>query len=252
MVKHSKDSALSPREFELLYQGAQRIEKPTQRLEAKFGILVAGRLGLRVGEIVHMVEDWINWRQRRIEIPRQMDCHLGTDDRPCGYCMQLAEQMVDVYDADDPEGMSNNRERFINRHLDRKWQRGDELTLDDVKSLRWFSKTEAAHREVPFSHDPRTELVIERFFEDRDAWALSKSAFNRRLNKALDLADGLDTSTTMPHGLRSTAATYLAGQNVDPLTLKSMLGWVSFQTAKCYISESADRTERALQQISSI
>jgi len=44
----------------------------------------------------------------------------------------------------------------------------------------------------------------------------------------------------------------MAGQNVDPLTLKSMLGWASFQTAKNYISGSPDRTERMLQQIHSV
>jgi integrase len=252
MVKHSKESALSPREFELLLEGAERIEKDRQRIEAKFGILVAGRLGLRVGEIIHMTEDWINWRQRRIEIPRQMDCHLGRDDGPCGYCQQLAIQMVDVYDAEDPDGMSNARERFINRHLERSWSAGDELTLDDVLQMRWFAKTEAASRDVPFSHDARTELVIERFFEDREKYGMSKSAFDRRLNKALGLADEIDQDTTMPHGLRATAATRLAAQNADPLTLKSMLGWASFQTAKNYISGSPNRTERMLQQIHSV
>jgi integrase len=248
MVKHSRESALSDREFELLLEGAQRIEKERQRCEAKFAILVCGRLGLRAGELVHLREDWIDWRQRRIEIPRQMDCHLGHGDGPCGYCVQLAEQMVEVYDQADPNSISNERERFINRHLSNGFERGDELTLDDVLDLRWFAKTDAAARSVPFGHDARTELAIERFFETREAWGMSKSALNRRLNKALQNADELDTSTTMPHGLRSTAATKIASDAVDPLTLKSMMGWSSFQTAQCYLAESADRTERALRQ----
>jgi len=252
MVKHSKESALSPREFELLLEGAERIEKDRQRMEAKFGILVAGRLGLRVGEIIHMTEEWVNWRQRRIEIPRQMDCHLGRGSGPCGYCEQLGVQMIETYENGDPEDMSNARERFINRNLERSWSAGDELTLDDVLGMRWFAKTDAAAREVPFSHDARTELVIERFFESRNEYGMSKSAFDRRLNKALRLADEIDQDTTMPHGLRATAATRMAGQNVDPLTLKSMLGWSSFQTAKNYISGSPDRTERMLQQIHSV
>jgi integrase len=251
VTQHSKEFALSPREFELLLEGAHQIEKERQREEAKFAILVTGRLGLRAGELIHMTEDWIDWRQRRIEIPRQTDCHLGKGDGPCGYCQQLAQQMVDVHN--DPESeMSRARERFINRHLDSGFQTGDQLSLDDVLQLRWFAKTDAACREVPFSHNARVELVIERFFEDRDGWNMSKSALNRRLNKALRLADGLDEQSTMPHGLRATAATYLSEQDIDSLTLKSILGWSDMQTAQNYLAESAGRTERALQRIRSV
>lgn len=60
MIRHSKESALTPREFELLLEGANRIEKEEQRHEARFIILVAGRLGLRTGEITYLQADWIN------------------------------------------------------------------------------------------------------------------------------------------------------------------------------------------------
>lgn len=256
MTRHSKASALSPREFELLLEGARRIEKDRQRTETVFAVLVMGRLGLRSGELVHLREDWVNWRQRRIEIPRQQDCTLGADGGPCGYCHQLAEQMVEVYEDGDAQEMSRERERFINRHLEGSWKRGDSLRKEDVLNLRWFGKTESAARDVPFSHDPRSGLAIERFFElagkdggRRDGWALSKSAVNRRLNKALRLADELTVDSTMPHGLRATAATEFANRNIDPLSLKSVMGWSDFQTAQNYLSESAERTERALQQI---
>lgn len=251
MTRHSKESALSPREFELLLEGANRIEKKRQRREARFIILVAGRLGLRAGEITHLQADWINWRKQRIEIPRQMDCTLGADGGPCGYCHQLAEQMVETYEDIDPDEMSRARERFINRHLPGGFSAGDELTMDDVLELRWFGKTDAAARDVPFGHNPRAELAIERFFDlpDRDAWALSKSAIDRRLNKALQNADELDVHATMPHGLRATAATEMAAKNIDTLSLKNIMGWSDFQTAQAYLSESAERAERALQQI---
>jgi len=79
MVQNSKEKALTPREFELLLEGGRRIEKPRQRREAVFAILLTGRLGLRAGELIHLTEHWVNWRERRIEIPRQADCHLGED-----------------------------------------------------------------------------------------------------------------------------------------------------------------------------
>lgn len=254
MVQHSKESALTPRQFELLLEGIERIEKDRQRTEARFAVLVAGRLGLRAGELVHLKEDWINWRDRRIVIPRQMDCHLGTDGGPCGYCVQAAEQMADIYDPDDADTMSRARERFINKHLPGGFERGDELSVDDILHLRWHGKTEAAARKVPFGHNPRVELAIERFFElpNRDGWNLSKSALNRRLNKALRLADELDQDSTMPHGLRATAASLMAGQNVDSLTLKSVLGWSDLQTAQHYLADSPDRAERALHQVRTV
>jgi integrase len=251
MVTHSKERALSEREFELLLEGARRIEKTRQSREAVFAILATGRLGMRAGEVIHLVEEWVNWRSRRVEIPKQMDCHLGRGDGPCGYCEQAARQMVEYYDPD--EGLSRARARMVNRQLDRKWSNGDDLGLEDALELRWFAKTDAAEREIPFSWDARTELAFERFFErGRGGWNLSKTALNRRINKALRHADELDEASTMPHGLRSTAATYHAGRGLSTLALQSMFGWADMQTAQRYIKDSPDNTERALHQIHSI
>ena len=246
MPTTSSESALTERQFELLLDGARRIEKDNQRKEALFGILLAGRLGLRAGEIIHLDSDWVNWRDRRIEIPRQDECQLSADaEGPCGYCRQAAEQMVQYYDPD--EGLNRTRERFLNRHLDGGFTNGDELTIEDAESLRWFAKTDAAAREVPFGWDARTELAIEDFFDGlRDSWGLSKTALNRRLNKSLSLADELTEDATMPHGLRATAATYHAGRGVPALALQSLMGWADFQTAQRYISNSPENTERML------
>jgi len=251
MVQHSKERALSDREFELLLEGARRIDKQRQSREAVFAILLTGRLGMRSGEVIHLTEDWIDWRQRRIEIPRQMDCHLGSGTEPCGYCKQAARQMAEYYDPE--EGLSRGRERMLNRHLDGGWECGDALTVDDALELRWFAKTEAAEREIPFGWDARTELMMERFFErGRDGWNLSKTALNRRINKALRHADELEEDTTMPHGLRSTAATYHAGRGLATLALQSLFGWADLQTARRYIANSPDNTERALHQTHSL
>lgn len=253
MVRHSKEKALDEREFELLLEGARRIEKERQSREAAFAILATGRLGMRSGEVIHLREDWINWRQRRIEVPRQMDCHLGgdPDGEPCGYCRQAARQMAEYYDPD--EGLSNARERMFNRHLPGGWENGDPLTEEDAMHLRWFAKTDAAARQIPFGWDARTELALERFFErGRSGWDLSKTALNRRVNKSLRKADELTTDSTMPHGLRATAATFHAGRGLSALALQSLMGWADMQTSRRYIRDSPDNTERALHSIHSI
>jgi hypothetical protein len=50
-----------------------------------------------------MIEDWIDWRRRMIEIPRHHDCTKGKDGGICGYCLQQAEQMVEYNAIDVPE-----------------------------------------------------------------------------------------------------------------------------------------------------
>ena len=254
MTQNSKERALTPREYELLLEGARRIEKPRQRREAVFAILLTGRLGLRAGELIHLREEWVDWRQQRIEIPRQADCHLGEGADCCGYCRQAAVQMVEHYDPGEGEdSMARTRERMLNRHLEDGFRAGDQLSVDEAKTVRWFAKTESACREVPFAWDPRTELAIERFFDHgRDGWMLSKTALNRRLNKALENADGLTQDSTMPHGLRATAASYHAGRGMPALALQSLLGWADMQTSQRYIRQSPDNTERVLHQLHSI
>lgn len=95
MTTHSKELALNDRDFELLLEGARAIDDEYQSQQARFATLVAGRLGLRAGEITHMRSDWLNWRQRRIEIPAEQDCTKGKDGGICGHCEQAAKQMVE-------------------------------------------------------------------------------------------------------------------------------------------------------------
>jgi hypothetical protein len=103
MTTHSKELALDDREFELLVEGARRIDSNYQSAQARFGVLVAGRLGLRAGEIVHMQEDWIDWRNRRICIPSHERCTKGKDGGICGYCEQAARQAVEYNALTTPE-----------------------------------------------------------------------------------------------------------------------------------------------------
>lgn len=121
-----------------------------------------------------------------------------------------------------------------------------ELRSEVAFEFAWSAKTDAAQRSVPFDFDPRCELAIERFFDDHDAWPVSKTALNRRVTEAAEHADELDPETVTPHGLRATAASYHAGRGLNVLPLQSLMGWASLGTARVYIKESPANTARAL------
>ena len=95
MVRHSRERALSEREFERLLQGIERIDCDWYRLQTRFVVIVAGRLGIRAGEIAHMRSEWIDFRNGMIQIPEQDTCDKGEDGGPCGYCRSLAQSVVD-------------------------------------------------------------------------------------------------------------------------------------------------------------
>ncbi len=96
MTRHTREDALTEREFELLLEGATQCK---QSLKARFVVLVGGRLGLRAGEIAHMKDDWVDWRQHMVSIPRHESCDKGRfEGEVCGYCRQQAEQMLEHHD----------------------------------------------------------------------------------------------------------------------------------------------------------
>lgn len=107
MTTRSKELAVDDRQFELLLEGANRIPDEERSKQARFAILVGGRLGLRAGEITHLVSEWVDWRRRMIEIPRHHDCTKGKNNDTCGYCHQQAVQMVEYGEIDVPEARLN-------------------------------------------------------------------------------------------------------------------------------------------------
>lgn len=216
---HSKDDALDDVEYEKLLEGAASMRELYGN-QGKFLILVAGRLGLRRGEIAHMSEEWIDWRRQMICIPRHEPCTDARDeDGPCGYCRQLAEQKVEI----DPE-----------------------RDLRQMLEECWTPKTEAASREIYFGHEPRVAMYIERFFDEHDRWRWSSQAINRRIKRAAELAPDLDPADVRPHSLRATAATKMAAQGLEMHSLMQIMGWAKPQTAEVYIARNGENTARQL------
>jgi len=95
MVQHSKERALSEREYERVLQAVERIDDEWYRNVTRFIVIVAGRLGLRAGEIAHMHREWVDFRAGIITIPEHEPCSKGEDGGPCGYCRSLAKSVVD-------------------------------------------------------------------------------------------------------------------------------------------------------------
>lgn len=216
-VTHCKEDALSDREFELLVEGAQKMDG-YRRVEAKFIIFVAGRLGFRRGELTHLRDDWIDPREKLVRIPAHQECRKGEGGGMCGHCRQLIEQCARVND----------------------------LAIAEVEGNWWRPKTEAAVRGVPYDWSPRTELAIERFTDEFDQFERSSTAVSRRVKTAAELAPQLDPERVYPHCLRATAATHQVSRGLGVHALTSMMGWSNLSTAQVYISNSDENTRRAV------
>lgn len=222
-TRHSKEDALNQREFELLVEGSYRLDDDYFELETRLVIFLAGRLGMRGGEIAHLKEDWIDWHRNMIKIPRYEKCTDGRDGGICGHCRNAAEQMVDHNPG---------------------------LSLEVAEDLMWSPKTEAAAREIPLEASTRAKIVLERYFDRFDEYMASRGVVNRRVTRAAKAADKeIDPDTTYPHALRATCASHFAARQIDIVSLKSMMGWASYQTAENYLAESGKRTEKALRQL---
>jgi len=218
MTRHSREDALDQATFDRLLDACDDLE-PTFSLQCRFVILLAGRLGLRAGEIAHCRESWIDWEREMLEIPRYEPCHAGEDGGVCGYCRKRAR---DAVRADTYEDM------------------------DAALAHRWEPKTENSARAVPFSHSDRVRDILETFFDRSDTYPASRISINRRVNRAAEAA-GLNTEHVYPHALRATAATQMAVDGVSPAALQAIFGWADLSTAVKYVRASGEQARRALE-----
>lgn len=224
-VTHSKEDALSDREFELLLEGAKDLADSAYYYDAdpEMVVYTLGRLGLRRSELAHLEEGWIDWREQRIEIPAHSACDRGKDGQVCGDCRQAARQRVEYADADA------------------------DLGFDQACEWMWTPKTEAGVRHVYFGHDTRAQLYLERYFDsdDYDRVEASGSAIARRIERAAELAPELDPDAVYPHCLRATAATKFSSR-LSVYGLKQIMGWKRLATSKAYVSTNAESTAHQL------
>ena len=214
----ASEGALTEEEFEELIAGARDLD-PIYDMIAEFIIVSMGRLGLRLGELVHMKESWVDFDEQWINIPAHEKCTMGKDGGICGQCRQQAKQMAKTND----------------------------LPIEETEKLYWKAKTARAKRSVPYSFNDRFVNIVNKYFDEYDEFRGSYSAVRRRIDKAAE-ASNLDTYHVKPHSLRATAATYHAGTGIDVWTLQAMMGWAYANTAEHYIVNSAKRTRLVLEE----
>jgi len=227
-TRHSKEDALTEREFELLLDGARKLARSDYYYGAdpELTVYALGRLGLRRSELNHLREDWIDFRREMISIPSFEACTLGRDGGPCGDCIQSAQQRVKFADG--------------------------ELSLDEALRWMWVPKTEAGARDVYYGHDTRAQLYLERYFDSPEytRYEASGTAINRRVHKAAELAPELQPDKVYPHALRATAATHMiSSRDLGVYQLCQIMGWEQFQTAQRYIAKNSEKTARQLDGI---
>jgi len=248
MTRHSREDALTEREFVLLLEGARDLPSP-QAFQTRFCIYGTARLGLRAGELAHFSTEWIDHRERLVEVPSHDPCRKGK--RPgevCGYCRARAKDHVENTNLtvdDARELLEEEYDDLADEALEKMAEKKVEdtnITLEEALSERWEPKTEAGARAIPFDHDVRLQLCIERFAERYDQWPRSRATVNRRINAAAENAD-LE-ARVYPHALRATAASAFAYKEISPYALMSIMGWSDLATARTYIQASDENAAR--------
>ena len=217
MTRHSHEDAINERTFENLVDAAETLDDP-YRTEGKFILYACGRLGLRGGELAHVREGWINWDRSLIEIPTHDPCDKGRDGGPCGYCHKRARSKIEF----EPS-----------------------LSYDEALAQRWEPKTSNSARPVPFDFNEEIAQAVEDFFWSYDRYDHSRVSVNRRVSRVCKAA-GLPESTTYPHALRATAATFHAYRGLSPVALQALMGWNDLVTAQKYIRLTGEATAQAL------
>lgn len=259
MVHHTREDALSDREFERLCAATHHVDDyddDYHGLQCRFVILVAGRLGLRAGEIAHMTEEWVDERDKMIRIPAHEACDKGRDEQKCGYCRKQARQMHEWSRERYLEAYHRLRETYGSIHaraeidaMVRDQEGVRPRSYEECLDQMWSPKTDAGARDVPYDANTRAAIVLEDFFAKYGRWPLSRQGINRRVNLAAEAADELDVDDVYPHCLRATAGEYYAAKGLDVIGLKQLMGWAQFSTAECYISGSGEATARKLRQL---
>lgn len=122
-TRHTHEDALTEREYVRLLDGCEHLPEP-RRFEARLICLLAGRLGLRGGEITHLRSEWLDWDRKLIRIPQHEPCD-------CGYCRRQGRQEA---------------------------EHSGTLDFEQALADRWHPKTINSARIIPFDVSLRVEI----------------------------------------------------------------------------------------------
>ncbi|RLM53175.1 hypothetical protein DVK02_14900 [Halobellus sp. Atlit-31R] len=253
---HSREDAVTGRQFERMVEATYRFEKDWKGLEARFALFACGRLGMRGGEVTHFHREWRDESEKIVEIPKHWPCSKGKfDDEVCGYCRRRALEHVKANNLSIEDAVAALRHALPESELaqlgeDDLLQEAIDLrkevnvTMKEAREERWKPKTVEGSREIPYDFDVRCEMVLDEFFEVHDQWPKSKATLNRRIDEVAEAAGISDN--VYPHCLRATAASVHASRDVSAYSLMSIMGWADIATARAYIQANSEQANREI------
>lgn len=238
--KSSAEDALAVDTYFRLYIGALQIEDYERRLIACYVILLAGRLGMRLQEVQHLRESWIDWKRGEICIP-EFD--------PCG-CIRCWIGAKDVWGRKGLKELQEKGEwksgvswkNLKSEAREEVTKRADFCTPENLQEIvyteKWAPKYDRSARVISFGWSYRITACLMTFFDNLDCLDWRQHSINRLLHKAAKNADAVDPEKVTAHRLRASGETFLADVSVDVKMLRDLAGWEDLQTARYYIAKS--------------
>ena len=260
-TERSSDEALRQPTFVRLYRGAFEIDNPDRCLKAAYIILLAGRLGLRTGEIQHVREAWIDWQRGEIAIPRHdpcgcMNCWIAAKQKAADDDDSVRDDIVEVIDKEENIDSTDELEDHVDILLENLSADDDNIEnnnkndnrnenrdpLEILYQERWQPKYERSARRVPFGYSRRLTAVIMLFFENNDCLEITQPTMNKLVKEAAENAKGVDPENITLRGLRATAATNYTTCVRNPKVIQDVMGWTRIETGARYIRRAGGFT----------
>lgn len=199
-----------------------------------------GRLGLRIAELQHLREEWIDWDRGVLQIPERDPC-------ACGRCwLQAYDQwgrngLREVKNKSEWSGPSTWKD-CISEQRKKIIEKADCCTPETLKQIvieeQFGAKYDKSARTIPFGWSERLTCVLMTFFDRYDALDYSQNHINNIIGKAAENAEDINEQDFSAHNLRATGVTFLADTSVDVKMLCDLAGWEDIQTAVKYLRQS--------------
>lgn len=191
---------------------AAKIDDKDESITIFFLLVVMGRVGLRVGEVLHLTESWWKPDRKVISVPPFVDCN-------CGRCKFYAKR-------NEP-----NSEKTFGELLEEYWK-----------------PKEGAHGSAN-ARTRRTVQIINRYFNDVPYTDISYSTIYRRLVRIAELTEGVDPEQMRPHVLRATAATHWMWAGMRPPAVDGQFRWTDPKTKDRYVKITGLKTAREMDRV---
>lgn len=250
-TERSSDEALREPTYRRLYRGALDIDNNERRRKACYIILLAGRMGLRTGEIQHVREAWIDWDRGEIAIPQYdpcvcMNCWIRAKRKASDDDEELEDEIAATVEDWLPEDSDRGPHEVVDEMLEDDEPLPEEIRNEENEESdrgaeeilyeeRWRPKYPRSARRVPFGHSRRLTAVISVFMKHHGHLKITQVSMNNLVEEAAENADGVDSEEITIRGLRATAATHYATYVRTPKALKDLMGWTRIETAVRYL-----------------